>query len=172
MRRLRRFLVSIIDPRPYLHMLRLVHFYNYSHVRERRRLQCGANVSMAPNASFRNGDRIVIGAGSHIGERCSLWAGESKGRIVIEHDALFGPDVFVTASNYEFADRSRPVMDQPRVEKDVVIGSSTWLGRGAVILPGVTVGEGAIVAAGAVVSRDVAPWTIVAGVPAREIGKR
>ena len=172
MRRLRGFLASILDPRPYFHLFRLVHYYNYSHVRERRRLAMEDGVKMAPNVSLRNGQRISIGAGSHIGERCSLWAGDRHGRIVIGHHALFGPEVFVTASNYEFSDRARPVMDQPRIERDVVIGESTWLGRGAVILPGVTVGAGAIVAAGAVVSRDVSAWTVVGGVPAREIGRR
>jgi acetyltransferase-like isoleucine patch superfamily enzyme len=171
-RRLMGFLASVLDPRPYVHLFRLVHYYNYSHVRQRRRLTLAAGVRMAPNVSLRNGERISIGAGSHIGERCSLWAGSSHGRIVIGHHSLFGPEVFVTASNYEFGDRSRPVMDQPRVERDVTIGGSTWLGRGAVVLPGVTIGEGAIVAAGAVVSRDVSPWTVVGGVPAREIGRR
>jgi acetyltransferase-like isoleucine patch superfamily enzyme len=127
---------------------------------------------MAPNVSFRNAERIVIGARSHLGERCSLWAGSSTGRIVVGEDALFGPEVFITASNYEFARRDVPVMLQRRVEEDVTIGRDTWLGRGVVVLPGVEVGEGAIVAAGAVVSRNVDPWSIVAGVPAKPIGQR
>ena len=54
----------------------------------------------------------------------------------------------------------------------MTIGDRVWIAYRAVILPGVTIGEGAIVAAGAVVSRDVAPWTIVAGNPAREVGTR
>jgi acetyltransferase-like isoleucine patch superfamily enzyme len=170
--RVRRFLGSILDPRVYLHIFRVLHFYGYSHVNPRRKLHCGERVGIAPNVSLRNGERISIGSRSHIGERCSLWAGDSHGRITIGEEALFGPDVFVTASNYAFSDRSRPVYAQPRVERDVAIGARTWLGRGATVLPGVTVGEGAIVAAGAVVSRDVAPWTIVAGVPAHEIGRR
>lgn len=170
--RLRRLFGSLLDPRIYLHVFRILHFYGYSHVGPRRKLQCGERVGIAPNVSLRNGERISIGARSHIGERCSLWAGDNHGRITIAEDALFGPDVYVTASNYEFSDRSLPVFAQPRVERDVRIGPMTWLGRGVTVLPGVTIGEGAIVAAGAVVSRDVEPWTIVAGVPAREIGRR
>jgi acetyltransferase-like isoleucine patch superfamily enzyme len=170
--RVRRLLGSLLDPRIYLHAFRILHFYGYSHVGPRQRLQCGEGVGIAPNVSLRNGERISIGARSHIGERCSLWAGDSHGRITIGEDALFGPDVFVTASNYAFSDRERPVHTQPRIERDVEIGARTWLGRGVTVLPGVTVGEGAILAAGAVVSRDVAPWTIVGGVPAREIGRR
>lgn len=170
--RLRRLFGSLLDPRIYLHVFRILHFYGYSHVGPRRKLQCGERVGIAPNVSLRNGERISIGARSHIGERCSLWAGDNHGRITIAEDALFGPDVYVTASNYEFSDRSLPVFAQPRIERDVRIGPMTWLGRGVTVLPGVTIGEGAIVAAGAVVSRDVEPWTIVAGVPAREIGRR
>ena len=170
--RFRRLLTSVLDPRVYLHVVRILHFYGYSHVAPRRRMQCGERVGIAPNVSLRNGERISIGSRSHIGERCSLWAGDHHGRITIDEDALFAPDVFVTASNYAFSDRARPVFDQPKVERDVHIGARTWLGRGVTVLPGVTIGEGAIVAAGAVVSRDVEPWTIVAGVPAREIGRR
>lgn len=55
---------------------------------------------------------------------------------------------------------------------DVVIGDRAWIAYRAIILPGVTIGEGAVVAAGSVVTRDVEPFTIVAGNPAREVGKR
>ena len=50
--------------------------------------------------------------------------------------------------------------------------NNVWIATGAIILPGVTVGEGAVVGAGSVVARDVPPWTVVAGNPAREIKKR
>lgn len=55
---------------------------------------------------------------------------------------------------------------------EVVIGDRVWIAYRAVIMPGVTLGEGAVVAAGAVVTQDVAPYTIVGGVPARPIGTR
>lgn len=58
------------------------------------------------------------------------------------------------------------------IEKPVAIMDHAWIGTRAIILPGVTVGEGAVVAAGAIVSKDVAPYTIVAGAPARKIGER
>lgn len=54
----------------------------------------------------------------------------------------------------------------------VIVGNDVWIGHAAILLPGVTVGDGAVIAAGAVVSRDVAPYTIVGGVPARPIRKR
>src|SRR5256885_17085806 len=97
-----RAIASLLDPRPYLHFFRLVHYWNYSHVVPRRKARIGPDVALAPNVSFRNGERIQIGARSHIGEQCSLWAGDASGRIVIGEDALFGPQVYVTAANYRY----------------------------------------------------------------------
>jgi phosphonate metabolism protein (transferase hexapeptide repeat family) len=69
------------------------------------------------------------------------------------------------------ATRDRDFFADRRAAK-VTIGNDCWIGHGAIILPSVTVGDGAVIAAGAVVSRSVAPYTIVGGVPARQIRKR
>ena len=63
-------------------------------------------------------------------------------------------------------------MDQPKIEKDVIIGADVWLGTNTVVLAGVTIGDGVVVAAGAVVTRDVPAGAIVGGVPAKVIGWR
>src|SRR5690606_6788202 len=76
-------LASVLDPRSYLHALRLLHYYSYSHVREKRRMTIGRGTGFAPNVSIHNGERITIGRDCHIGERSYLWAGDSTGRIVI-----------------------------------------------------------------------------------------
>jgi acetyltransferase-like isoleucine patch superfamily enzyme len=166
-----RFVASILDPRPYLFMFRLVHYWNYAHVTPRRKVRIGPGVALSPNVSLRNGERIEIGARSHIGEHCALWAGERGGRIVIGEDALFGPRVYITASNYRF-ETGTPVMRQPRVEEDVIIGADVWLGASVIVLPGVTIGDGCIVAAGGVVTRNLPPGAIAAGVPARIVKMR
>lgn len=169
--RILRLLLSVLDPRPWFHVARLVHFYNYSFVSPVRRARIGHDVAMAPNVSLRNGERITIGDRAHIGTRCYLWAGDHGGQIVIGEDALFGPDVYVTASNYE----TRPgeaVMRQPKRERDVVIGRDVWLGARVIVLPGVTIGDGSIVGAGSVVTKSLPAGVIAAGVPARVIGAR
>jgi acetyltransferase-like isoleucine patch superfamily enzyme len=163
---------SLLDLRTYLHAFRLAHFSSYSHVRQVRRLQLGDGVSMAPNVSFRNAERISIGAGSHLGEHSVIWAGNSTGRVVIGEKCLFAPNVTVTASNYGIVQGDVAIMDQPKDERDVVIGDGAWLGANVVVLAGVTIGEGAVVAAGAVVTKDLPAQCIAGGVPARVIGTR
>jgi len=161
----------VADPRPWLHVLRLVHFYNYSHVSQVRRARIGPWVSMAPNVSLRSGERVEIGARSHIGAYCSLWAGDATGRIILGEDALLGPEVYITAANYRTAPGT-PVMLQPREEADVVIGRDVWLGARAIVLPGVVIGDGCVVGAGAVVTRSLPAGSIAVGVPARVVGQR
>ncbi|WP_084003695.1 acyltransferase [Agromyces aureus] len=163
---------SLLDLRTYAHALRLAHFSSYSHVRQARRLQLGAGVSMAPNVSFRNAERISIGAGSHLGEHSVIWAGNSTGRIVIGEKCLFAPNVTLTASNYGIEQGEIAIMDQPKTEQDIVIGDGAWLGANVVVLAGVTIGAGAVIAAGAVVTKDVPAQAIAGGIPARIIGER
>jgi acetyltransferase-like isoleucine patch superfamily enzyme len=162
---------SLIDPRTYAQAFRLVHFASYSHVQQVRLLDRGPNVSFAPNVSFRNAERITIGAGSHIGEHSIIWAGNSTGRIVFGEKCLLAPHVTITASNYG-TEPGEFIMDQPKVEKDVLVGDDVWLGANTVVLAGVTIGDGVVVAAGAVVTRDVPPGAIIGGVPAKVIGWR
>lgn len=167
----RSFLSSLADPRAYTHFFRMLHYYNYTHVAERRRLHLGADVRLAPTVSFANGDRIWIGARSHIGAGCRLWAGDAHSRIVVGADALFGPEVFLTASNYQ-TQPGIPIMRQPRAEQDVIVGSDVWLGARVIVLAGVEIGAGCVVGAGSVVTKSLPPGSIAVGNPARVVRQR
>jgi len=162
---------SVLDPRTFAHALRLLHFTSYSHVQQVRRLERGTKVSFAPNVSFRNAERISLGAGTHIGEHSILWAGDSTGRIVLGEKCLLAPHVTITASNYGTV-AGECIMDQEKIERDIRIGRDVWLGANSVVLAGVTIGDGAVIAAGAVVNRDVPAGSIVGGVPARVLSWR
>ena len=162
---------SVADPRNYLHLFRLVHYYSYSHVRPCRQVVMGNGSALAPNVSLRNGERIRIGQHCHIGERCYLWAGDKTGAITIGDYVSLAPEVFITASDYQFK-RGVPFRQQSKREQSVTIGRDTWLGARVVVTAGVTIGEGCIVGAGAVVTRDLPANSIAAGVPARVIGQR
>jgi acetyltransferase-like isoleucine patch superfamily enzyme len=169
--RIASFLASLLDPRSWLHVFRLIHFYNYSYVHERRKVSTGSNTRFAPNVSFRNGKHIQIGRECHIGERCCIWAGGSAGRIEIGDFVSLAPGVFITGSDYQ-SKFGVPFRQQPKRERDVKIGNDVWLGAYVVVTAGVTIGDGCIVGAGAVVTQDLPPGCIAGGVPARVIGQR
>ncbi|MCF7702200.1 acyltransferase [Loktanella sp. M215] len=169
--RVLRLLGAILDPRNMVHMFRIMNYYGHTHVTELRQVKRGRGVIIAPNVSLANGRNIEIGDGSRIGANVSLWAGPGRGRIVIGSDALFAPNVMLTAANYRFNDGS-PVTEQAMTEADIVVGRDVWFGYGVIVLPGVTIGDGAILAAGAVVTKNVAPNAIVGGNPAKVIGRR
>lgn len=108
------------------------------------------------------GRSIRLGKNVFINHACSFL---DIGGITIEDDVQIGPRVNLTSENHPLDPSDRKmVLLQP-----IVVKRNAWVGAGATILPGVTVGENSIVAAGAVVSRDVPPNTVVAGVPARVV---
>lgn len=115
-----------------------------------------------PDACLRIGEYTFIGRGTEI---------EVSRRVTIGKGALIAPGVFITDHNHALK-LGAPMFQQRGEEAEVVIGDDVWIGANAVVLCGVTIGEGAVVAAGAVVNRDVEPYAIVGGVPAKPIGSR
>jgi acetyltransferase-like isoleucine patch superfamily enzyme len=169
--RLGRTLATILDPGTYVHPIRLLHYYGYSHVRPRRKIALANGARIAPNVSIRNGERIAIGEGTHVGERAYLWAGDESGRITIGAHCRLGPEVFVTASDYGLQP-DQLITEQERNERDVVIGSDVWLGARVFVGAGVTIGDGCVVSAGSVVARSLPPGSVAVGVPARIVRRR
>lgn len=169
--RIARAIGSLIDPRAYLHAFKLVHYYNYSHLVARRKMTIGKGTVFAPNLSLRNGERIFIGTDSQIGERCYLWAGDESACIRIGNSVSLAPDVFITASDYQF-EKGVSFRKQTKRERDVVIGNDVWLGTKVVVTAGVTVGNGCIVGAGAVVTKELPANSIAGGIPAKVIKYR
>ena len=105
---------------------------------------------------------VNIGKNIYINHACSMLA---LGRIIIEDDVLIGPKVNLISEGHPLDPSKRKALEV----KPVVIKRNAWIGAAATILPGVTVGENAVVAAGAVVNKDVPANTVVAGVPAKII---
>ncbi|UQX87879.1 acyltransferase [Jatrophihabitans telluris] len=106
---------------------------------------------------------IRFGTDCFVNTGCRLDPGDAQ--IEIGDNVLIGPGVIITAASHRMGSHRRRGMeahDQP-----IRIGAGSWIGAGAVVLPGVTVGAGCVVAAGAVVTKDCEPDALYTGVPAR-----
>ncbi|HJL20553.1 MAG TPA: acyltransferase [Sandaracinaceae bacterium LLY-WYZ-13_1] len=110
-----------------------------------------------------------IGDGTWIGQQCFLHA---AGNLTFGANVGVGPGVRILTSAHREAGRDVPILHAPIERSPVMVEDDADLGVGAVILPGVTVGRGAQVGAGAVVTRDVPPYAVVAGNPARVLRER
>lgn len=109
---------------------------------------------------------LVIGERCVIGARSVLTAHTS---IVLGDDVWLGQDVFVSDASHGYQDPETPIGHQFGDHLPVTIGSGSWIGHGAIILPGATIGRNVVVAAGAVVRGQVEDHAVVAGVPARVV---
>lgn len=119
--------------------------------------------------------RVYVGDGSDVvvGSRCQINRGCRLNRVQIADHVMIGPDVIVVGKLHRTTSLDIPMIDQGEYEKaPTVIEADVWIGARAVVLPGVMIGTGAIIGAGAVVTCDVRPRTIVGGVPAKVIGHR
>ncbi|MBC6994146.1 acyltransferase [Neolewinella lacunae] len=112
--------------------------------------------------------RCRIGARCAVGSRSELRAIGAD--IDIGDDVRIAAEVVIMTRDHAFGDPDLPLLDQGFVHRPISIGKLCWIGRRAILLPGVTLGRNVIVAAGAVVTKDVADYAIVGGIPARVIG--
>lgn len=111
-------------------------------------------------------------AGITIGKNCLIsefTVIRGQGGVTIGDNVYTSPFVQIVAVNHVYDDPHRPIIEQGITAQGIVIEDDVWIGSSAIILDGVRVGKGAVVAAGAVVSRDVPPHTVVAGIPAKVI---
>jgi acetyltransferase-like isoleucine patch superfamily enzyme len=152
--------------------------------------RCGSGLKVASGVGIRHAETFEIGDGVHIGEHAviqgrfdglcrignKVWIGPHSyldaRDLVIEDDVGWGPGAKVLGSAHTGIPLDLPIIATDLHIAPVRIEDGADIGVNAVLLPGVTIGRRSIVGAGAVVTRDVAPFTKVAGVPARVIGRR
>lgn len=137
-----------------------------------------------PDSSIVLGDQILVGRGTilscndssismgsniSMGPSCFL---VSRSHLTIGSNVAIGAGTYMLGGGHAHDDPDIPVIQQARTSKGIVVEDGAWIGIGAKILDGVTIGRNSIVGAGAVVSKDVPPWTVVLGNPARVVEKR
>jgi acetyltransferase-like isoleucine patch superfamily enzyme len=122
-----------------------------------------SGVRMTHTYGIRAGRGFGVNSGSFLDGRGGLTAGEH---------VLIGPNVLILSSEHQWDDPDVPIHDQGHRLLPTTIGDHVWIGGNATVQAGVTIATGTVVGAGAVVTGDTEPYSIVAGVPARKIGER
>ena len=127
----------------------------------------GKNIDVGAKVDFYN-----IG-NSEIGDNSGIGAFSFIGTVIIGNNVMMGTHCMILSQNHRFNDLSVPMCQQGfQDDKPVSIDDDVWIGNRVIILPGVRVGGGSIIGAGAVVTKNVEPYTIIGGNPARVIGRR
>lgn len=129
----------------------------------------GSNFHIDFKTYFRYPSQISIGSNVSINRGCSFYPGYKikEAKIIIGDNVAIGPEVSFFAAGHDTQDINLKDTGAP-----IVVESNVWIGGCSIILQGVKIGEYAVVAAGSVVTKDVEPYTIVGGIPAKFIKKR
>ena len=129
----------------------------------------GSNVHIDFKTYFRYPSQISIGSNVSINRGCSFYAGYKikEAKIILKDNIAIGPEVTFFAAGHDSNDINLKDTGAP-----ITIESFVWIGGKSIILQGITIGEGAVIAAGSIVTKDVEPYTIVGGNPAKFIKKR
>ena len=127
----------------------------------------GKNIDIGPEVEFINARNSEIGDNSGIGAYSAI------GTAKIGNYVMMGTHCLIISQNHRFHDLTIPMCRQGfQQDMPIVIEDDVWIGSRVIILPGVRIGHGSIIGAGAVVTKDVEPYTIVGGNPAKVIGCR
>jgi maltose O-acetyltransferase len=125
-----------------------------------------------PTVILRQGERIEIGDHCLINHNNVLQAGKKVGKITIGNYVHTGANVMIFAFNHSFDELDIPSIKQDYYDSDVVIEDDVWVGAGSIILSGVTIGKGSIIGAGSLVNKDIPPYSIAGGIPAKILKSR
>ena len=134
------------------------------------RLSIGARSSVAPGAVVQG--QVTIGEDSSVQTGTILVAYGEAGSITIGNGVRIAPQVMMIAANHVFADVDTPIHKQGLEPAPIVIEDDVWLAGKVMVTAGVRIGRGCVVGAGAVVTKDLPPWSVAVGIPAKVIRSR
>jgi acetyltransferase-like isoleucine patch superfamily enzyme len=135
------------------------------------RVTIGKNVIIRPSNIYGGsiGKGLIIGNHSNIGPNSYIGC---SGLITIGNHVMMGPGIHIYSENHNFSDTNVPIKEQGVTIQFATIHDDCWIGANSMILAGVTIGKGSVIAAGSIVTKDVAPYSVVAGAPATVIKSR
>ncbi|MBK8852988.1 MAG: acyltransferase [Saprospiraceae bacterium] len=134
---------------------------------------CGNKLYVAEKVKIQCSQNIVVG--DNLGINYGVWIAANmahEGSITVGNNVLIGPYSVIHSGNHIFKDPEMPIYYQGFSFSPIIIEDDVWIAAHCVILSGVKIGKGSVIAAGAVVNKDVEPYSIMGGVPAKVIGKR
>ncbi len=165
-------ILSIISLRFFIHLFKLVAYYIVNYVIGRGKVTVGKNSNIHSTVILRQAERIFIGQNCLINHNNVLQAGKGIGKIMIGNYVHTGANVMMFAFNHGIDRLDIPTIKQDYYEASIHIEDDVWIGAGSIILAGVTIGKGSVIAAGSVVNKDIPPYSIVGGVPAKILKSR
>ena len=130
-------------------------------------IELGRNITIMKNSYIyaHDGGSLVIGDNFTINSNSQL--GASFGKIIIGNNCAIAPNCVLRASNHNFENPNIPFREQGHVYGEIIIEDDVWIASNCVVVPNVTVGRSSVVGAGSVVTKNVEPYSVVGGVPAR-----
>jgi acetyltransferase-like isoleucine patch superfamily enzyme len=127
---------------------------------------CGSGVSFQWPILIDSPERVEIGDAVSFAAYVHIWG---SGGVQIGDRVMIGSHAAISSVTHDYRSRE---MRETVVLKPVIVGADVWIGSHAVIMPGLTIGQGAVIGSGCVVTHDVDAWAIVVGMPGREVGRR
>lgn len=139
-------------------------------LRQKPNIILGNNISIYNNVIFWGPGKINIGNNCAIGDNVIIYS-STDGGVNIGSNSLIAANSYIIDQDHSFK-REQLIRLQKMNTKKIIIGDDVWVGANSTILKGVIIGDGAVVGANSLVNKNVEPYTVVGGVPAKELKKR
>ena len=132
----------------------------------------GSNSNFMKNSYIYANDNGILIIGDNFSINSNSQIGAAYGKMVIGNNCMIAPNCVLRASNHTFDSVDIPILKQGHTYGEILIDDDVWIGSNSVITANVKIGKGSVIGAGSVVTKDVEPYSVVGGVPAKLIKKR
>lgn len=135
-------------------------------------IELGNNINIMQNSYLYANDHGILIIGNNFSMNTNTQLGAAGGKIVIKNNCSIGPNCVLRAADHEFSDPHIPFNQQGHTYGEIILEDDVWIASNCVITSNTIIGKGSVIAAGSVVTKNVEPYSIMGGVPAKLIKKR